>query len=208
PRGRRRARQPDITMTMKIYTKTGDRGETGLFGGGRVPKDHARVEAYGEVDELNSTIGLVLPHLDTSGLWEISEGLRQVQADLFTVGANLATPAPEDGGRENAHIPPLDAGRIEALEQWIDAADTELEPLTTFILPGGSPAAAALHLARTVCRRAERRVVALSHEATVRPEYITYLNRLSDLLFTLARLANHHAGLPDTPWAPNPRQAT
>jgi cob(I)alamin adenosyltransferase len=190
---------------MKIYTKTGDRGETGLFGGGRVPKDHVRVDAYGEVDELNSTIGLVVLHLDAAGQWEISEGLRQVQADLFTVGANLATPAPEDSGRENAHIPPLDPARTEALEQWIDAADAELEPLTSFILPGGSPAAAALHLARTVCRRAERRVVALSHEAMVRAEYVTYLNRLSDLLFTLARLANQRAGVPDTPWVPNPR---
>lgn len=190
---------------MKIYTKTGDRGETGLFGGGRVPKDHVRVDAYGEVDELNSTLGLVVLHLDAGGQWEISEGLRQVQADLFTVGAHLATPAPQDGGRENAHIPPLDPARIEALEQWIDAADAELEPLTSFILPGGSPAAAALHLARTVCRRAERRVVTLSHQATVRAEYVAYLNRLSDLLFTLARLSNQRAGVPDTPWVPNPR---
>jgi cob(I)alamin adenosyltransferase len=192
-------------MTMKIYTKTGDRGETGLFGGGRVPKDHVRVEAYGDVDELNSTLGLVVLHLEAAGEGEMALGLRQVQADLFTVGANLATPAPEDGGRENAYIPALDPARVEALERWIDAADAELEPLTSFILPGGSPAGAVLHLARTVCRRAERRVVALSHEATVRAEHITYLNRLSDLLFTLARLANHRVGVPDTPWVPNAR---
>ena len=188
---------------MKIYTKTGDRGETGLFGGGRVPKDHVRVDAYGEVDELNSTLGLVVLQLEAAGLGDF--GLRQVQADLFTLGANLATPAPEDGGRENAYIPALDAARTEALERAIDAADRELEPLTSFILPGGSPAGAMLHLARTVCRRAERRVVALSHEATVREEYIMYLNRLSDLLFTLARLANRRSGVLDSPWVPNAR---
>jgi cob(I)alamin adenosyltransferase len=192
-------------MTMKIYTRTGDRGDTGLFGGGRVPKDHVRVDAYGEVDELNSTLGLVLLHLEAAGEQALAEGLRQVQGDLFTVGANLATPAPEDGGRENAYIPPLDPARIEALEQWIDAADGELQPLASFVLPGGSPAAAVLHLARTVCRRAERRVVTLSQQATVRPEYVMYLNRLSDLLFTLARLANHRAGVPDVPWVPNNR---
>ncbi|HSU15974.1 MAG TPA: cob(I)yrinic acid a,c-diamide adenosyltransferase [Longimicrobium sp.] len=192
-------------MTMKIYTKTGDRGETGLFGGGRVPKDHVRVDAYGEVDELNSTLGLVVLHLEAAGEGEMAAGLRQVQADLFTLGANLATPAPEDGGRENAFIPPLDAARIEALERWIDAADAELEPLASFILPGGAPAGAALHLARTVCRRAERRVVALSHEATVGADEIRYLNRLSDLLFTLARLANRRYGVADTAWVPNPR---
>jgi cob(I)alamin adenosyltransferase len=192
-------------MTMKIYTKTGDRGDTGLFGGGRVPKDHVRVDAYGEVDELNSTLGLVILQLDAAGEQALADGLRQVQGDLFTIGANLATPAPEDGGRENAYIPPLDPARIEALEQWIDAGDDELEPLTSFVLPGGSPAAAVLHLARTVCRRAERRVVTLSHQATVRSEYVMYLNRLSDLLFTLARVANHRAGVPDVPWVPNAR---
>ncbi|MBV9108746.1 MAG: cob(I)yrinic acid a,c-diamide adenosyltransferase [Gemmatimonadetes bacterium] len=190
---------------MKIYTRTGDRGDTGLFGGGRVPKDHVRVDAYGEVDELNSTLGLVVLHLDAAGEQALADGLRQVQGDLFTLGANLATPAPEDGGRENAYIPPLDPARIEAMEQWIDAADGELQPLASFVLPGGSPAAAVLHLARTVCRRAERRVVTLSQQATVRPEYVMYLNRLSDLLFTLARLANHRAGIPDVPWVPNPR---
>jgi cob(I)alamin adenosyltransferase len=192
-------------MTMKIYTRTGDRGETGLFGGGRVPKDHVRVDAYGEVDELNSTLGLVILHLDAAGEGEMAAGLRQVQADLFTIGANLATPAPEDGGRENAFIPPLDVARIEALERWIDAADEELPPLTSFILPGGSPAGAALHLSRTVCRRAERRVVALAREATIGADQIRYLNRLSDLLFTLARLANHRAGVAETAWVPNPR---
>ncbi|HEX9938048.1 MAG TPA: cob(I)yrinic acid a,c-diamide adenosyltransferase [Longimicrobium sp.] len=190
---------------MKIYTRTGDRGDTGLFGGGRVPKDHVRVDAYGEVDELNSTLGVVIVHLQEAGEAALADGLRQVQADLFTIGANLATPAPEDGGRENAYIAPLDPARAAALEGWIDAADAELEPLKSFILPGGSPAAAALHLARTVCRRAERRVVTLAREVTVDPALVIYLNRLSDLLFTLARLANKRAGLEDVPWVPNPR---
>jgi len=190
---------------MKIYTKTGDRGDTGLFGGGRVPKDHVRVEAYGEVDELNSTLGLVILHLQAAGQAPIADALGQVQADLFTIGANLATPAPEDGGRENPYIPGLDPARVTALEEWIDAADAELEPLTSFILPGGSPAASVLHLARTVCRRAERRVVSLAHQATVHEAVVIYLNRLSDLLFTLARLANQRAGVDDVPWVPNPR---
>jgi cob(I)alamin adenosyltransferase len=190
---------------MKIYTKTGDRGETGLFGGGRVPKDHVRVDAYGEVDELNSTLGLVIAHLQAAGEEEMAGGLRQVQADLFTIGANLATPAPEDGGRENPYIPTLDAARVPALEAWIDAGDAELEPLKSFVLPGGTAAAAALHLARTVCRRAERRVVGLAREATIDEAMVIYLNRLSDLLFTLARVANHRAGVQDVPWVPNPR---
>ena len=192
-------------MTMKIYTKTGDRGETGLFGGQRVRKDHVRVDAYGEVDELNSVIGIAVTHLQSAGESEIVDGLRAVQSDLFTIGANLATPAPEDGGRENAYIPALDPARTAELEGWIDRADAELEPLKTFILPGGTPAAAALHVARTVCRRAERRVVTLSHEAHVADEHVVYLNRLSDLLFTLARLANRRAGVDDVAWVPNSR---
>jgi cob(I)alamin adenosyltransferase len=190
-------------MTMKIYTRTGDRGETGLFGGQRVRKDHVRVEAYGQVDELSSVLGMAAAHLDAAGQGELSEGLRQVQADLFTIGANLATPAPEDGGRANDHIPRLPEGRAAELEAWIDRAEEELEPLKTFILPGGTHAAAALHLARTVCRRAERQVVTLMHEARVEEAFVVYLNRLSDLLFTLARLANRRAGVADVPWTPN-----
>jgi cob(I)alamin adenosyltransferase len=192
---------------VKIYTKTGDRGETGLFGGGRVPKDHVRVAAYGDVDELNSTLGLVILHLEAAGEGEMAGGLRQVQADLFTVGAILATPAVDDGGRAQAaaHVPELAEGRVEALEHWIDQAETELEPLRSFVLPGGSPGAAVLHLARTACRRAERQVVTLAREAAVGDEILRYLNRLSDLLFTLARLANHRAGVPDVPWVPNAR---
>jgi cob(I)alamin adenosyltransferase len=190
---------------MKIYTKTGDGGDTGLFGGGRVRKDHVRVDAYGEVDELNSTLGLVVLHLHAAGETTMAEAIREIQDDLFTIGANLATPAPEDGGRENPYIPALAAERVAMLESWIDGADAELEPLKSFILPGGTAAAAVLHLARTVCRRAERRVVTLAGEATVAQAHLVYLNRLSDLLFTLARLANKRAGVEDVPWAPNPR---
>lgn len=189
-------------MTMKIYTRTGDRGETGLFGGRRVPKDDLRVDAYGEVDELNSVLGVAISRLDAAGEEEVSAGLRRIQADLFTLGANLATPAPEGGGRRNSFIPDLPAGRADEMERWIDEAEGELEPLKTFILPGGTESAAALHLARTVCRRAERRVVSLAREAHIEDTVVVYLNRLSDLLFTLARLANRRAGVPDVPWEP------
>jgi cob(I)alamin adenosyltransferase len=190
---------------MKIYTRTGDSGETGLFGGQRVPKDDVRVAAYGDVDELNSLLGVAVAHLEAEGHAEVASGLRAVQSDLFTVGANLATPAPEDGGRENPWIPALPEGRIEELERWIDRAEEGLEPLKAFILPGGSVSAAYLHLGRTVCRRAERKVVTLAREAHVAPQWVTYLNRLSDLLFTLARHVNHRAGVTDVPWVPNPR---
>ncbi|HEX7239215.1 MAG TPA: cob(I)yrinic acid a,c-diamide adenosyltransferase [Longimicrobiaceae bacterium] len=190
---------------MKIYTRTGDRGETGLFGGQRVRKDHERVEAYGDVDELNSVLGIVAGQLERGGEPELAAGVRGLQADLLVVGANLATPAPEDGGRANDHVPVLPAGRVEELERWIDAAEGELEPLRHFILPGGGEAAAFLHLARTVCRRAERRCVSLAQAAHLDEAMIVYLNRLSDLLFTLARLANRRAGVEDVPWVPNPR---
>ena len=190
---------------MKIYTRTGDRGETALFGGQRVRKDNVRVDAYGEVDELNSVLGLAGLHVEQAGDAELARHLRDIQADLFTMGANLATPAPEDGGRPNAHVPVLNPARVAEMERWIDAADAELEPLKNFVLPGGTESAAMLHLARTVCRRAERRVVTLSYEAHIEQDVIVYLNRLSDLLFTLARLANRRAGAQDVPWEPNPR---
>jgi cob(I)alamin adenosyltransferase len=190
---------------MKIYTRTGDRGETALFGGQRVRKDNVRVDAYGDVDELNSVLGLAGLYVEQAGDAELARHLRDIQADLFTIGANLATPAPEDGGRPNAHVPTLNPARVAEMERWIDAADAELEPLKNFVLPGGTESAAMLHLARTVCRRAERRVVTLSYEAHIEQDVIVYLNRLSDLLFTLARLANRRAGTPDVPWEPNPR---
>lgn len=185
---------------MKIYTKTGDRGDTGLFGGQRVSKAHIRVDAYGEVDELNAVLGLAVSQLEADGSADLVERLRAVQAELFTLGANLATPAPEDGGRPSSYIPPLDPARIADLEQWIDQSEAELEPLRLFILPGGGEAGARLHHARTVCRRAERRVIRLAAEAHIDPQVVVYLNRLSDYFFTLARLANRRAGVDDAPW--------
>lgn len=185
---------------MKIYTRTGDRGETGLFGGGRVAKDHHRVEAYGAVDELNAVIGLVVTGLRGDDEVELAGRLERVQADLFTLGAHLATPSAEDGGRAAAHVPELPVGRVAEMESWIDEAEVELEPLRTFILPGGGESAARLHLARTVCRRAERRVITLGREVSLDEAVVVYLNRLSDLLFTLARLANRRSGAGDVPW--------
>lgn len=190
---------------MKIYTRTGDRGETGLFGGQRVRKDNIRVDAYGAVDELNSSLGLAVARLEADGEAEIARGLHAVQADLLTVGAILATPRPEDGGRENANIPELAPERVREMEQWIDRAETELEPLSNFILPGGGEAAARIHFARTICRRAERRAVSLAYDAHIEEDVIIYLNRLSDLLFTLARLANRRQDIEDISWVPNPR---
>ncbi|HET7371768.1 MAG TPA: cob(I)yrinic acid a,c-diamide adenosyltransferase [Gemmatimonadaceae bacterium] len=181
---------------MKIYTKTGDAGETGLFGGGRVPKSHPRVEAYGDVDELNATIGFARA---IAPLARVDDVLLPVQRDLHAIGALLATPNREKMAQhlEKARI---DENRIRELEQAIDAGDDELEPLRAFIIAGGTPKAAALHIARTVCRRAERRVVQLAHEAEIPQLVIIYLNRLSDLLFTLARVANHRGSVEETTW--------
>lgn len=180
----------------RIYTRTGDTGETGLFGGGRVSKAAGRVAAYGEVDELNAVLGWVLVKVTDAAM---RDRLRVIQADLFTLGAHLATPP---DARSRGHLPPLPEERIVEFEEWIDSAEQELEPLRSFILPGGDEAGAALHLARTVCRRAERAVVALAAEEPVQPTVLVYLNRLSDLLFDLARLANHRAEHPETPWQP------
>jgi cob(I)alamin adenosyltransferase len=199
---------------VKIYTRTGDTGETGLFGGGRVPKDDRRVEAYGEVDETSSTIGLAIVALEAARpagtdeaeraasprLAEIADRLRTIQEDLFAIGAHLATPGATRGDAASRHLPPSPAPRIAEMEQWIDEADTALEPLRNFVLPGGSDAAARLHLARTVCRRAERRVLALARAEPIDESAIAYLNRLSDLLFTWARLANREVGIADVPW--------
>jgi cob(I)alamin adenosyltransferase len=183
---------------MKIYTKTGDTGDTGLFGGGRVPKSHPRVEAYGDVDELNATIG-VARAAGSPPDPQIDALLVHVQQDLFAIGALLATP---DRERMRMHLDKakIDQERVAELERAIDAADAELEPLRAFILPGGSPKAAALHVARTVCRRAERRIVDIADEMEIPPLVIVYLNRLSDLLFTLARLANKRASAEETAW--------
>jgi cob(I)alamin adenosyltransferase len=178
---------------MKIYTKTGDDGTTGLFGGARVKKASARVDAYGTVDELNAVVGLAR----ASGLGASTEAvLSHVQADLFTLGAELAC-IPDKTAKLSMRL--LDGDDAARLERAIDDAETQLSPLQTFILPGGCPAAAALHLARTVCRRAERAVL-LVDDGPPRSEVVIYLNRLSDLLFVLARLANLENGVVDVPW--------
>ncbi len=183
-------------MTLKIYTKTGDDGDTGLFGGGRVPKDHPRVTAYGEVDELNAVIGQarsveMMPRID--------EVLAPVQRDLFALGAMLATPDLVKM-KEQLEKARISDARIAQLEQAIDDGEAELEPLKAFILPGGTAKAAALHVARTVCRRAERAVIHLQKDTEVPQLVIVYLNRLSDLLFVLARVANKRAGAGEVTW--------
>ena len=181
---------------MKIYTRTGDGGETGLFGGGRVAKDHPRVQAYGDVDELNSAIGVARATAPADFMDPL---LETIQRDLFAIGGHLATPDPDKVAKALAKAA-LAEDRIAGFERAMDDADLELPPLRAFVLPAGSPKAAALHLARTVCRRAERSVVHLAHDAPVPESFIVYLNRLSDLLFTLARLANHRDGAGDVTW--------
>lgn len=181
---------------MKIYTRTGDTGSTGLFGGGRVPKDHPRVAAYGDVDELNAVLGVARATPPGEFMDALLEG---IQRDLFAIGGHLATPDP-DKVRAALERATLGEDRVGEFERAIDAADAELPPLRAFVLPAGTPKAAALHHARTVCRRAERRVVHLAHAEDVPPLFITYLNRLSDLLFALARLANHRGGPGDVTW--------
>jgi cob(I)alamin adenosyltransferase len=180
---------------MKIYTKTGDRGDTSLFGGQRVPKDALRIEAYGTVDELNSVIGIVLADSPDPITARI---LTQVQHRLFALGADLATP--RAGAR--ATVKRLEPRDASALEKHIDAVESHLKPLRSFILPGGSPVAARIHFARTVCRRAERIVVRLSRNEDIGEAITVYLNRLSDLLFVLARRANSTAAVAEVKWKP------
>ncbi len=203
---------------MKIYTKTGDNGTTGLFAGPRVPKDHPRIAAYGSVDELNALLGIVACHAkhvhDQQPAVAAAEGenpvlssyhltelivaiVEQSQHDLFAIGAELATPQPSLHGTRM-----LDRQDVERLEGWIDRLDEQLPALTNFIIPGGSLLAGWLHWARTVCRRAEREVVHLTHAGDVEDcdTIIVYLNRLSDLLFVMARAANHAQAIPDVPW--------
>jgi cob(I)alamin adenosyltransferase len=182
-------------LAVKLYTKTGDDGTTGLFGGGRVPKASARVEAYGTVDETNAAIGVARAAAPGE---VIDTVLEHVQRDLFTLGAELAC-VPDRTSKLSMSL--LGAAEIERLERAIDEADGACPPLKSFVLPGGSAAAAALHLARTVCRRAERALLAID-DATPRRDTVIYLNRLSDLLFALARRANVIAGVADVPWVP------
>jgi cob(I)alamin adenosyltransferase len=180
---------------MKVYTRRGDKGETDLFGGGRVTKSSLRVEAYGEVDELNSFVGAAAaatPHADVQSL------LQKIQHTLFDIGACLATP--EAARREKNQMSPATDDEIAELEQAIDRFEEELAPLKNFVLPGGTAAAASFHVARTVCRRAERRCVALANEEAIDDANLRYVNRLSDLLFVIARLENARADVPDVEW--------
>lgn len=188
-------------MTERIYTRTGDAGQTGLFGGDRVSKAHPRVEAYGAVDELNAQLGLAACSIYESSLLD---RIRLLQSDLFTIGAHLATPA-DESSKSRSHLPDLPLSRDAEIESWIDEVEATLEPLRSFILPGGSPAAAALHVCRTVCRRAERRVVALAATESVDPTIVVLLNRVSDFLFVAARAMNSEAGVADTHWDPSGR---
>ncbi len=179
---------------MTIYTKTGDAGETSLLGGTRVPKDHLRVAAYGEVDETNAALGVVRAHADR----QLDSLLVAIQKQLFAIGAQLADPGHAVVAlRAKAAV---EAAQIQALEAAIDSREAALPPLRSFVLPGGAKGAALLHQARTVCRRAERAVVSLAREAEIDPLILVYLNRLSDLLFVLARAENQRAGVPEDLW--------
>jgi cob(I)alamin adenosyltransferase len=181
---------------MRIYTKKGDLGTTSLLRGGRVPKDHPRVTAYGDVDELNATIGVAAAVTPPDFKLDL---LEEIQRDLFTIGSMLATANYDEEAPQEVRLT-LDEARVSALERAIDVATETMLPLDTFVLPGGSEKASMLHLARTACRRAERSFVTLRGEETVPDLVLPYLNRLSDLLFTLARLANHDAGISDSEW--------
>lgn len=184
---------------MKLYTKQGDTGQTQLLSGDRVSKDHARIAAYGDVDELNAVIGMarvVCPHAD------LSEYLAYVQHHLFVLGAQLADPTQRDT------TPTLANEEVDQLERWIDEACADTPELRNFILPGGTELAARLHVARTICRRAERMVVALAQVDAVAPLAVPFLNRLGDLLFAWARLANHLSGAKDIIWEPNARRSS
>jgi cob(I)alamin adenosyltransferase len=180
----------------RIYTKTGDAGMTGLGGGRRVAKDDPRVHAYGTVDELNSCIGLAIAHGVTERL---ESELRRIQNELFDLGADLCWP---DDDERRGRIPTVQAHHVARLEGLIDELNVVVGPLTNFLLPGGSVGAAQLHVARTVCRRAEREAITLSHEAPVGELVLPYLNRLSDALFVMARYENHERGVPEPLWQP------
>jgi cob(I)alamin adenosyltransferase len=186
---------------MKIYTRTGDKGTTGLFGGVRVSKDDVRVEAYGTIDETNAAIGVALSHCQVPLVRRV---LGEVQSDLFTLGAELASAS---GSEARLGIRLLSDEDSLRLEQAIDEAEAGLPTLKNFVLPGGPPDVAALHLARTVARRAERRVLTLSQREPVRSALLVYLNRLADLLFVLARRAQHEIGGTEVPWAPRGERA-
>lgn len=179
---------------MHIYTKTGDRGETSLYGGSRVSKDDMRIEAIGEVDELNAALGLLLTYALKSAE-ETKTLLTNIQSELFNIGAELANPA------KTGKVKAINEEAVAALEHVIDDLEAKLPPLTHFILPGGSPYAAQAHMARAICRRAERRIISLHKQEPLNPQLLAYINRLSDLLFMLARMDNHITGIKETKWS-------
>ncbi|MBL7715704.1 MAG: cob(I)yrinic acid a,c-diamide adenosyltransferase [Bdellovibrionales bacterium] len=182
---------------MKIYTKGGDSGQTSLFKGERVPKDHLRIRSYGTLDELNASLGVVLSLKPQAPL---ADRLTRIQAEIFQLGAELATPRDKTLLMET-----LGEAEIQTLEKEIDEMEKSLKPLKSFILPGGSPISAHLHLARTISRRAEREIVVLHRAEPLRPEVLQYVNRLSDALFVMARFANHQAHVDDIPWVAPPK---
>ncbi len=185
-------------MSKKIYTRTGDDGTTSLFGGERVGKGNPRIDAYGTVDETNSIVGLARAHLKGEpGEEELDPVLGDLQEELFVLGADLATPM-----NAKPVVERIDEAHVTALESRIDRFDADLQPLKRFILPGGTPAGASLHSARTVCRRAERRIVEASTSTPINDQAVVYLNRLSDLFFVLARWANRQAGVREDTWVP------
>ena len=189
---------------MKIYTKTGDKGQTSLYGGTRISKASSRVEAYGTIDELNAFIGVAKSQIENN---ECLEQLKKIQFDLFTVGSESATPLDKlmlANGKPRLPLVISDK-EIEELEIWMDKMESQLEPLQYFILPGGGKAATALHVARTICRRAERALVFLNETEELRPELVKYLNRLSDYLFVLGRFVSKEQNEPEEFWNPNQR---
>ncbi len=203
-------------MTSRLYTRSGDDGTTGLFGGGRVSKDHPRVEAYGTVDELNAAIGHAdaeARHMRSNAL-AAGAGLKAVldllshifsdlQSRLFDIGADLATP---EGAKHEAQILRISDEQVAEVERWIDDIDSGNTPMRSFIMPGGTELSARLHLARTICRRAERAMIRLRHNEPVSDGAIIYINRVSDMLFAMARRVNKEAGIADVPWVPAKRR--
>ena len=189
---------------MKLYTRTGDDGTTGLFSGARVSKDHPRIEAYGTVDELNAVLGLVGCACDRGHPFEarLHAIVAALQSRLFDIGADLATP---EGAKQQSRIHRIDEQDVAEAEGWIDEVDRGNPPITTFVMPAGTELAARLHVARTVCRRAERTIISLAAIEPVGEPLLHYMNRLSDLFFAMARRANHERGHPDVPWSPAKR---
>lgn len=184
---------------MKVYTRTGDAGTTGILGGTRLPKNHIRIEAYGTVDELNAHLGMLR---DYDALAPHREAIIAIQEDLFVLGSHLAS----DPEKNKMELPELNPERIGDLESAMDAMDMELPEMRNFVLPGGNPAVSQCHIARCVCRRAERATIALAHTSFVHDVMIRYLNRLSDYLFVLSRKLTHELGAPETPWIPTKKR--